>query len=159
MKVWVCRAGKNGVYFPDFYKRNIISLAWEGYDKSFSECSKEEIVKLVSKHNHVQENSVSVRNWWGQIDIFVNRMTIGDYVVVPDVMNKRYIVGMIESDYFYAVGETEVFKHQREVRWYSNILQKELIPQDIIYVFGTYRTIYEVKRDKHIDFIISWVEG
>lgn len=34
--IWVCRPGKEGKYFPLFYKNSRIYLTWEGYNADLS---------------------------------------------------------------------------------------------------------------------------
>ncbi len=61
------------------------------------------------------------------MDLFVNRMSIGDYVLVPDERDIYFCE--ITSDYFYdesAPDNGKAYFHKRSVRWLPSALRSNL---------------------------------
>ena len=60
--IWVCRPGKEGKYFPLFYKNSRIYLAWEGYNADLSSFKTRDefrnIVKAEKKTNANQSRKI-----------------------------------------------------------------------------------------------------
>ena len=43
--MWVCRAGKDSIYFDTFIDQNIIAIPWDGYEYSFEDINSREEIK------------------------------------------------------------------------------------------------------------------
>ncbi|MDD0820049.1 hypothetical protein BUE63_24025 [Bacillus sp. MB353a] len=80
------------------------------------------------------------KNWAdgiGNVNLFVKKMRVGDFILVPDDNKKDVYIGVIESEYYH---DSKVDKpnegfypHQRKVKWLFNknpLLRSEL-PDDI----------------------------
>lgn len=146
MNVWVCRAGKDSIYYPRFLENNRVFLCWDGWDRDL--CSlpdnKEELRELVA--SECQDTSkTAISNHLSQLLIFRDRMSIGDWVLVPGKRSRFYSIATIVSDYVFSESEREHFKHQRKVEWLLHDVPRDYFSKSLQYSLGAYRTVFAVK--------------
>lgn len=63
------------------------------------------------------------------LDIFVNRMSIGDLVLTPVKGQPEILLGQITSDYYFDStrdNASDNYPHQRKVKWLNTCIRKDL---------------------------------
>ena len=151
--MWVCRAGKDSIYFDTFIDQNIIAIPWDGYGYSFEDINSREEIKKIVKNETKSDNRTSISNWAGQLFSFCCEMKVGDYVVIQSFRSRKYVVARIKSNYQY-VADKEL-KHIREIEIICNDIQRDDLSQSLQYSLGAFRTIFKVYDDE----ILCKVEG
>lgn len=147
--MWVCRAGKDSIYFEKFLKDKIIAIPWEGYNFSMKEIKSRDELKDIVKKETGADNATSISNWAGQIYSFCIEMNKGDYVIIPSFRSRYYVVARITGDYEYSsVGD---LKHTRKIEIISGNIKREEFSQGLQYSLGAFRTIFKVKDSEIIE--------
>ena len=146
MSVWICRAGKKGIYNEMFLKSQKIYIPWEGFDKDLETFDTFEALKqyVAVECNDTTDTAISTHS--SQIRIFVSDMQIGDYVMVPANCSRQYSVGIIDSGYIFCRGSS-LFHHSRNVRWIAHNISRSSFSDKMVHTLGAYRTIFGLKDD------------
>lgn len=145
--MWVCRAGKDSIYFDNFMKEKIIAIPWDGYDFSLKEMKKRDELKEIVRKETGFDNATSVSTWAGQIYNFCVEMKKGDYVIIPSFRSRYYVIAKITGEYKYSTGTD--LKHTRKIEIVCENIKREDLSQSLQYSLGAFRTIFKVD-DKEI---------
>ena len=153
MAVWVCRAGKRGIYHSMFIDENRIFLAWEGLDKDLSLFDNYELMKDYVRVECDDQTQKAASTHANQVKIFTDKMKKGDYVITPASSSGDYSVGVIISDYRYD-HNAQLFHHSREVCWIKHNLRRSIFSEKMQRTLGAYRTVFALKDDtEFIEYI------
>ena len=96
--MWMVRAGENAYLIDVFKELNVVAIGWELGDLSGK--SPDEI-KQIMKDTYPDASSTSLGNNTAQVIKFVCDFEIGDYVISYNPFTRKYLVGIITSDYYY----------------------------------------------------------
>lgn len=154
-KVWFFRT-KGGRFYNDFLHNNFIALGWDKIspelitDVQISKDAKKE--KIENLYPDEKRPGLIL----GQLDVFYNKMAIGDLVIIPNEGSKAISVGRIGL-FTSAVdrrGSIEyprcAYKHRRSVEWI-----KQVEAWQDVYLFKVLRaqqTISDVTEDAKLVF-------
>jgi hypothetical protein len=110
---WLYAPGEGGENWDEFFEKGIMALGWDfiGDLKNFN--SKEEIIKALQSEEGTES---SKKNDASACDDFLNKMQIGDIVIVKRGVFELLGYGEITSDYYYNENRTS-FKKLRNVDW------------------------------------------
>lgn len=118
-EAWVVRPKPHTINrLDEFLSQNIVAVGWprmgdlEGYSR---QDIKSRLGKTYGQSSHELGQNT------GQIDRFVNKMAVGDLVLVPSGGN--IYLGEIRSDYKFVeerAADSEGYPHQRDVKWYHS---------------------------------------
>ena len=116
----------------EFKLKNVVAVGWPGIG-DLSGKSREDIKSILSGPPY-NLSGLKLGNAYATVDIFVNRMQVGDLVLVPDGEDIYFCE--ITSDYYRDKSVDYIEKpidsndygypHQRKVKWLSNTLRTEL---------------------------------
>ena len=146
--VWVCRPGKEGIYFSLFCESNRIYLAWEGYKTDLSpyKTLKDFRNLVITEKN--PKASTSISNWACQLYYFCIDMQVGDYVMIPNKRSQKYLLAKICGDYEFR--KDDILQHSRKI----DILVKDIPRSDFSkstqYSLGAFRTVFKAKNEEEI---------
>lgn len=155
-RIWFFRT-KGGKFYYDFVTNRFIALGWDRIPSTLicdtqkgKEVKKSQIEKL-----YPQEKRPGLI--FGQMDVFYNKMNIGDLVLIPDEGTKAIAVGTIGNfveDVQRQADDTEheqcAYMHRRSVEWI-----KEIDSSQDIYLFKALRaqqTISDVTAEATLIF-------
>lgn len=125
--MWMVRSGYKSFLIDDFLKQNVVAIDWDVGD--LSDKSPEEIKKLLKQKYH---NKNKVDHIYPQINAFISRIKVGDYIITHNYGEKTYFLGKITSDYKY---EDKIKKVDTENNNYWSIRDVEWlmeIPKNIL---------------------------
>lgn len=148
--MWVCRAGKDSVFFSDFIKYRIIALPWNGYKTDLSELKTRDEFKRIVINETGTDNRTSISNWSGQLFSFCVEMKVGDYVLIPARNSKYYVLTRITGDYKYDTRKLKELCHLRTIEIICDHIEREVFSKDIQYSLGAYRTIFKCKYEDEV---------
>jgi restriction system protein len=146
MTLFLARAGKFGENENYFLENNVVCMVWEELtDTNLSNVKTQEQLKEILFHTY-QEQTKSVPNWTSQIWIHLNKMKIGDLVVLPLKNSRKIAIGKITSDYIFDQ-KKKPYSHIRKVEWLEKEIARTSFDQDLLYSFGAFKTFCEVNRN------------
>jgi restriction system protein len=148
MALWLARAGSYGEHESKFFDDGRIYLTWQDLtDVDLSPAKDYEAIKKVVQSHYPDENPHKIGNWSGQIWAFVVAMQVGDWVVVPSKKSATIAIGEIQSGYTFDSKGTGLYRHYRKVKWLNTAIPRSAFDQDILYSFGAFMTVCEIKRN------------
>ena len=141
MSLWLVRAGKYG-QDEDFSineKRSIIG--WEDLPDLSGIQTRDELKALHQQH-YPDMGKRTIINSAGQLWAFARRMEHGDLVVLPLKTRSTIALGKVGGDYEYFKG-----RHTRPVKWLNTDIPRDTFGQDLLYSFGAFMTVCQIKRN------------
>lgn len=142
MALWLIRAGKHGEDENTALNKGLAIIGWhEMPDVS----GVESYEAMKQKHFEVYPNMSprAVTNNAAQLWAFTKRINKGDLVVLPLKTRSTIAIGEIVGDYQYLDG-----RHVRKVNWIKEDLPRNIFGQDLLYSFGAFMTVCQIKRNK-----------
>ena len=147
-RLWIVRAGAHG-------ERELAAIDQSKLFPGFLEVG--DLSALDSRDailSHLQEvlpneGKNRLRNFAAQLNQFVNKIQIGDYVVMPRKVTNGVAIGIVKGPYEFDFNSD--FKHARSVEWQEESLPRDTFKQDLRHSFGAFMTICEIKRNSALD--------
>lgn len=154
-RLWIVRAGAHG-------ERELAAIDQGRLFPGFLDVGN--LTKLDSRDailGHLQEalpdqGRNRLRNFAAQLNQFVNRIEIGDFVVMPRKVTNGVAIGIVTGDYQF--DEDSDFKHSRVVEWKEESLPRDTFKQDLRNSFGAFMTICQIKRNAALDRVKAVLE-
>jgi restriction system protein len=145
MTLWTVRCGGDGAYEQEAVAQRIVGIGWGALGDISKLTTRQEL--MLHFEAAIPSNSVaSLRNQLAQVYAFRSRIQIGDLVALPLKNSASIAFGRITSDYKFVKDAHRYVSHQRSVEWIKE-LPRSLIDQDLLYSFGAFSTVFEVKRN------------
>jgi restriction system protein len=139
---WTIRTGKHGERTEWAFANGLVGGGWQ----EFSDLSpyKEDREKLRNLVSQVLGGSKGrVANYTGQLWMMINRIHVGDYVVLPIRSTSQIAIGQITQGYKYVSSEEDPSRrHQLGVNWIRTDIPKSLIKQDLLFQLGSALTVF-----------------
>lgn len=159
MAIWLVRAGKSGSYENKFLTTSRIYLTWDDLNVNLASLENKDALteKLLDTYPDVKRNTI--RNWVGQIYPIAHRMKKGDWVVLPSKLSSVIHFGEIVGDYEFEPKAVNPFYHYRKVKWFKKGVPRSQFDQDLLYSFGAFMTICEIKRNNAEERLRKMLSG
>ena len=103
------------------------------------------------------EGKNRLRNFAAQLNQFVNKIKVGDIVVMPRKATNGVAIGEVEGSYQF--DEVSAFKHSRAIKWLEESLPRDTFKQDLRYSFGAFMTVCEIKRNSALERVQAVLES
>ncbi len=144
-KVYVVRAGGSGEDEERVLDRGLAIIGFSGIPSL--EGAKEygdvfEIVKAAAPDKPIRH----IGNISGQLWAFALAMQNGDTVVLPRKLTSQIALGRVKGPYRY-IDVDGVKHHTRPVEWVRTDVPRPAFEQDLLYSFGAFLTVCNVKRN------------
>lgn len=149
MPIWVCRTGLNGQHEKTFFENECICFTREDYNFDLAKCEKEEIINHIIKLNPDAART-TISNTWSQIDIFANKMSVGDIVIIPKKNSFDISVAIVESKYLFDKDKDFPLNHSRKIKVLAKNIATTSFPQDIRYSLGAFRTVFGIRQEDRL---------
>ena len=149
MAIWVCRTGLNGQYAEDFLKDNKIYLTRDNLSFDLGKAKKSFVINSLYSNSPAAARQ-TIYNTWSQIDIFANRMSIGDIVIIPKKSSTLVSVGVIKGNYIFSERAVFPYVHSREIKVLSRNIDTTDFSQNIKYSLDAFRTIFSIRQEDEI---------
>jgi len=145
----------NSKRLDEFKQNSIVAIGWPGIGDLTGK-SREDIKSILSGTPY-NLNGLQLGNAYATIDIFVNRMQVGDLILVPDgediyfceIASEYYIDSSLDNDH-------DGYPHQRKVKWLSDTSRKDL-SMSLRSSLKVHRTTADLT--KHFEEISSLSQG
>jgi restriction system protein len=147
MSLWLIRAGKHGEHEQKFLDESRVYITWGGLNVDLSKLKDIHVFRQMM-HEHYRESSVKkIINNASQLWPFVHEMKAGDLAVVPVKSKAAIHIAEISGDYVFNPSGPDPYFHYRNVKWVARDVPRQSFDQDLLYSFGAFMTICEVKRN------------
>lgn len=157
MTLWTVRCGGDGAYEQEAVAQGIVGIGWGALGDISKFTTRQEL--MLHFETAIPSNSLaSLRNQVAQIYAFRSRIQIGDFVALPLKNSASIAFGHITSEYKFVRDAHRYVSHQRSVEWIKE-LPRSVIDQDLLYSFGAFSTVFEVKRNDAEARITSLLSG
>lgn len=83
----------------------------------------------------------------GQIWTFVHEMKPGDWIILPSKVKPAIHVAEIAGEYRFNADGPNPYFHYRAVRWLARDIPRSNFDQDLLYSFGAFMAICELRRN------------
>lgn len=147
MALWLTRAGRHGEFENRFLEDRRIYLTWNGLKCDLSELKDKTELREVLREYYPTFGEKHVINNSGQIWQFAKVMEIGDWIVLPSKQKPAIRIGEITGDYVFDAEEKDPYFHHRDVKWLATDVPRSSFDQDLLYSFGAFMTICEIRRN------------
>jgi restriction system protein len=148
MALWLVRAGKYGEYEEHFLTQDRVCLTWnELQDVDLTPAKDYDAIKEVVQRTYPSEATRKLGNWSGQIWAFVLGMKPGDWIVLPRKHQASIAIGEVAGPYQFDGSAESPYHHVRKVKWINQEVPRSTFDQDLLYSFGAFLTICEIRRN------------
>lgn len=154
-RLWIVRAGKKaerelaaieeGRLLPGFFEVGDLNQ-YADRDKILEHL---ENVMADAKQN-------TLRNFAAQLNQFAHKISVGDFVVMPRKLTSGVAIGEVTGSYQYK--SEDPYRHSRPVKWLKEDLPRDVFKQDLLYSFGAFMTICEIKRNSAAERVKAVIE-
>ena len=146
MALWISRAGSHGEYEKRFLEEGRIYLTWDGLKFDLSKrLTKEALRELLQGVYNYSKGALI--NYSGQVWAFYKKMEVGDWVILPSKLKPAIHIAEITGGYEFDSAAEDPFYHYRKVRWITTDIPRSNFDQDLLYSFGAFMTVCQVKRN------------
>jgi restriction system protein len=147
MAVWVVKAGRMGEREQRILDHGVIAIGWEELGDLTNVQSPDQL-KATYRAAYPDAAEGQVAHNVGQIWAFAKKMQRGDLVVTPIKTRSEVAVGTVDSDYVHSTQYGSDMQHVRHVKWLRTDIPRTAFDQDLLYSFGAFMTVCQVKRDQ-----------
>jgi restriction system protein len=146
MSLWLVRAGRNGEQEEGALEHDVATIGWHDLPDLSSVKSREDLKRLYeSTYPGAKKNAVA--NEVGQIWAFINRIQPDDLIVLPLKLRSAIAIGKVKGPYQYRTDLSPNINHVHLVEWLATDLPRTTFEQDLLYSFGAFMTVCQVKRN------------
>ncbi|SMC27957.1 restriction system protein [Desulfacinum hydrothermale DSM 13146] len=141
MALWLIRAGKHGEDENEALDKGLAIIGWHEMPDVSNILSYEE---MKQKHSEIYPNmpAKAVMNNAAQLWAFAKKIEKGDLVVLPLKTRSTIAIGEIVGEYQFLQG-----RHVRKVEWLKEDIPRNVFGQDLLYSFGAFMTVCQIKRN------------
>jgi restriction system protein len=147
MALWLVRAGANGEHEQKFLEENRAYVTWDGLNVDLSTLPDVAAFRTAMQNQYPSFGVKKIINHTSQIRPFVVEMKPGDWLVTPSKSKSAIHIGEITGPYVYNSVGPDPYFHYRNVKWIAKDIPRESFAQDLLYSFGAFMTICEVRRN------------
>lgn len=149
MSLWLVRAGSYGEHESKFIDDRRVYLTWgELTANDLTGIADYEGIKKAVLDTYPGEPSRRLGNWSGQVWAFVLAMKVGDWVVMPRKNKPTIAIGEVKSACKFDPNGPQDYRHFREIEWLSTDIPRSAFDQDLLYSFGAFLTVCEIRRNE-----------
>jgi restriction system protein len=158
MALWMVRAGSTGENEDLALQKNRVVISFHEIG-DLSDATDRDSIKqeIMSSMPDTQEGRLN--NWAGQLHAFVNRIKQGDLVAMPLKSQPAIAFGRIVGPYEYRPDFPQSARHARPVEWEREDVPRSAFDQDILYSFGAFLTVCQIKRNNAEERVLAVLEG
>ena len=156
-RVWLARGGKDGDDEDYALDHGLAMIGFREVPSLASTAGYEDVRKCVDAA--LPGFKAGARgNFAGQLWAFVHGMKEGDIVVLPRKLTSQIALGRVAGPYQYVPIEGAP-RHTRPVEWLKPDLPRTAFGQDLLYSFGAFMTVCNIKRNGAEDRIAAVLAG
>ncbi len=158
MSLWLVRAGKTGENEQIALDPGTVTIGGTKLPALNPIETRQQLTDLY-KETFPNAGSGRVSNQVGQIWAFRSRINEGDLVVLPLKTQSAIAIGKVTGAYEHRTDLGDSVRHARRVEWIKTDLPRTSFDQDLLYSFGAFMTVCQVKRNNAEERIKAMLAG
>jgi restriction system protein len=158
MSVWLVRAGKNGEQENFALENGLAVIGWDELPDLAQIDTRDKLTDLMQQ-TYPDEGKMTLANHVGQVWAFRSRMEKGDLIVLPLKTRSMIAFGKCSGAYKYEQGNPAGALHTRSVEWIREDIPREAFGKDLLYSFGAFMTVCQIKRNNAKERIRAVLDG
>jgi len=147
MALWLMRAGSHGEHEKFFLEEDRIYLTWGNLNRDLSKVKSQNSLRHLLAEIYPDNSEKKNIHHGSQIWIFSHRMNLGDWVVLPSKLKSAIHIAEITGNYTFDCTADDPYYHYRTVNWIATDIPRSNFDQDLLYSFGAFMTVCQVKRN------------
>jgi len=147
MALWLVRTGSHGEHEAHFVDNGKIYLTWDGLKKDLSKLKEASEFRDIQQEYFPDQAKNTAFNYAAQMQAFVSRMQVGDWVVVPSKTKPSIHFAEVTGAYAFDKKAENPYFHFRTVKWIAQDVPRSAFDQDLLFSFGAFSTICQIKRN------------
>lgn len=148
MALWLVRAGAHGEFEKKFLEESRIYLTWDGLSHELGALQDRGQLRALLEQVYPDAPKGRITNNLGQIWAFSQGITPGDWIVLPSKQKPAIHVAEVKGDYTFNPNGEDPFFHHRDVEWIIQDVPRSNFDQDLLYSFGAFMTVCQVRRNE-----------
>ena len=157
-KAWLTRSGKYGER-DGWALENSFTPGGFGEVSNLSGCQSLDDVRGIVAGAYTDASTNAVGNFAAQLWALSERMTVGDFVVLPLKTTSQVAIGRITGGYEYRANQIDDKRHVRTVEWLRTDIPRSVIKQDLLYSLGAFSTYCQIRRNEAVARIAAIVKS
>lgn len=157
MAVWTVKGGAKGEAEDECLSAGLIGKG--GKVPSLAEVSSRPEISALWSESYPEMSKQQTANHAGQLWSLVRRMQEGELVVLPLKTTGTIAVGRVTGPYQYRPEVGGALTHVRPVQWLKTDIPRDAFDQDLLFSFGAFITVGQVRRDLAEERILAVVNG
>ena len=158
MSVWLVRAGRNGEQEQRALEKGLVTIGWNDLPNLSAIKSRDELRNLYEQ-KYPDSKKMRIVNQVAQIWAFIGRINEGDLIILPLKTQSAIAVGHADGKYEYRNDLGEDMHHVRGVKWIRTDIPRANFDQDLLYSFGAFMTVCQIKRNNAEERIQAILKG
>lgn len=147
MALWLIRAGRHGEHEQRFLDESRVYITWHGLDANLGELKDIKALRTTLRSRYPDFGDKKIINNASQMWPFVTEMKSGDWAVVPAKSKAAIHIAEIAGPYVHNPTGPDPYFHYRKVKWIAKDIPRQQFAQDLLYSFGAFMTICEIRRN------------
>lgn len=141
-RLWLVRLGRDGEYEPDALDHNLVNIGFNMVHDLSNAGTRDQVLDVV-RQTFPDAKPATQGNYAAQINQFVNVMAVGDLVVSPLRSLGKIGIARLVGPYC----RLDDGRPARPIEWLTIDLARDAFRQDLLYSFGAFMTVCEIKRN------------
>jgi restriction system protein len=133
--------------------QGLVVVSW-GLNDLSDVRSREELIKLLEA-TYPDDARGRLTNWAAQLWTFLDRIQLGDLVVLPLKLTPAIAIGRVSGAYNYRPDLPSDARHIRPVTWLHTSVPRAAVGQDLLYSLRVFLTVYELSRHQAMDRLVA----
>jgi restriction system protein len=158
MAVWLVRAGQRGQNQDFALDQGLAVIGWDEMGDLSQYDTRETLLAGLQKA-YPEAQLKALYNFRGQLWAFAKRIKTGDLIVLPLKGQDAIAIGRATGQYQYKPENPSGARHTRAVEWIQQDIPRSRFDQDLLYSFGAFMTVCQIKRNNAEERIKAIVEG
>lgn len=147
MAIWLIRAGSQGEYESKFIQECRVYVTWDDLDVDLRKLKERNELTDVMAGRYPDAKSRAISNWASQVWPFAHEIKKSDLVILPLKTQRAIQIGEVVGEYHFEPSGPNPFFHWRPVKWIGEAIPRDHFGKDLLYTFGSLRTICRVQRN------------
>jgi restriction system protein len=149
-RLWLVRLGKRGEDESLALEKSILTIGFDMTADLSGAKSREAILGKI-KAAFPDAKPARVGNYAAQVNQFVNTIAVGDIVISPLKTLSKIGIAEVMGPY----QQLENGRPARAIKWLATDIQRDAFKQDLLYSFGAFMTVCEIKRNDALNRVLS----
>jgi len=144
------RLGRDGEHEPEALDRNLLNIGFSMVSDLSRADTRDRVLEVV-RQTFPNAKPATQGNYAAQINQFVNTIAEGDLVASPLKSLGKIGIARVTGRY----RQLPDGRPARPIEWLTTDLPRDTFRQDLLYSFGAFMTVCEIRRNNALDRVLT----